>query len=126
MPEIQITEPSLLIRISKLYHEQMTDEQLYEATRGVWRIGGDRDFAQFALSIANGIVKEVYQIGAWQPAGTANYKTRPQKEVSIAGRWEFTGTVAPASVRTKYVGKSAAHYFDKGNSNPINYVGIKI
>ena len=103
----------------------MTDEQLYEATRGVWKIGEDRDSARFALSIANGMVKEVYQIGAWQPAGTANYKTRPQKDVSIPGRWEFTGTVAHASVRSKYIGNSIAHYFDKGNSNPINYVGIK-
>jgi hypothetical protein len=37
----------------------MTDRQLYEATRGVWRLGSDRDKAEYALSIGGGIVGDV-------------------------------------------------------------------
>lgn len=125
MPILNITEPALLIRISKLFKNGMTDEQLYEATRGVWKIGIDRENAQYAFSVAKGIVQEVYQIGAWQPAGSAHYKTRPRKDVSIAGRWEFTGKVAPDAVRGKYVGRSVADYFKPGNAAPVNYVNIK-
>jgi len=125
MPPIEITEPALLIRISKLFNEKMSQEQLYEATRGVWVIGIDRDQAQYALSIAGGLVREVYEIGTWQPAGTATYKTRPKTDVSIQGRWEFTGKLAPEAIRKKYIGTSVAHYFQKGNSNPINYANIK-
>ena len=77
------------------------------------------------MSVAEGIVQEVYQIGAWQPAGSADYKTRPRKDVSIAGRWEFTGKVAPEAVRGKYVGRSVADYFKPGNAAPVNYVNIK-
>jgi len=125
MPSIEITEPALLVRISKLFDEKMSEEQLYEATRGVWVIGSDRDRAEYALSVAGGLVKEVYEVGTWQPAGTATYKTRPKKDVAISGRWEFRGKIASESIRQKYIGGSVAHYFKKGNANPINYVNIK-
>jgi hypothetical protein len=122
---LTITEPALLIRIAKLYNAGMTPQQLYEATRGVWRLGPDKDSAQFALSIANGVVQEVYAVGAWHQAGTTPYFTRPLSQVSIPGRWEFTGKVAVPAIRDKYLGKSVAHYFEKGNASPVNYVNIK-
>ena len=126
MPPIEITEPALLVRISKLFHEKMSQEQLYEATRGVWTIGGNRDQARYAFSIAGGLVREVYEVGTWQPAGTSAYKTRPREDVAIPGRWEFSGKLAPEAIRQKYIGNSITHYFQRGNSNPINYVNIKL
>ncbi len=125
MPTLQITEPALLIRIAKLYKPGMNATQLWEATRGVWKTGIDREKAEYVLSVANGVVQEVYKIGAWQPAGTASYTTRARSEVQIAGRWEFTGSVAHRTVRDKYIGKSIAHYFKRGNANPVNYVNIR-
>jgi uncharacterized protein len=56
---LTVTEPALLIRIAKLFAPSMTDRQLYEATRGVWRLGSDRDKAEYALSIGGGIVGDV-------------------------------------------------------------------
>ena len=122
---VSVTEPALLIRIAKLYKPGMSPEQLYEATRGVWKLGPDKDAAEYALSVANGIVQEVYAIGAWYQAGSTPYNTRPISEVAIPGRWEFTGTIAPEAVRQKYVGSSVAHYFRPGNANPVNYVNVK-
>jgi hypothetical protein len=123
---LAITEAALLIRIAKLYRPDMSAQQLYEATRGVWRLGPDKDTAEYALSIANGVVNEVYSVGAWHKAGTTPYTTRPLEQVTIPGRWEFSGGIAPSSVRDKYVGQSVAHYFAKGNASPVNYVNIKL
>ncbi len=122
---LTVSEPALLVRIAKLYRPGMTPQQLYEATRGVWKLGPDKDAAEYALSVAGGVVREVYTVGSWHGAGTTAYATRPLAEVSIAGRWEFSGKVAPASIRDKYLGKSVAHYFSKGNASPVNYVNIK-
>ena len=36
---VEITEPTLLIRINRRYEPAMEGDALYEATRGVWRIG---------------------------------------------------------------------------------------
>jgi hypothetical protein len=122
---ITVEEPALLIRIAKLFREGMTAQEIYEATRGVWRLGGGKDSAKYALTVANGICQEVYVIGTWHAAGSTTYNTRPLSQVSIPGRWEFVGSVAPQQVRTKYIGRSLSHYFAKGNASPVNYVNIK-
>ena len=57
--EIFINESVILIRISKLFHEGMTTEELYEATRGVWKIGQRRNDPDYAFSVANGEVKSM-------------------------------------------------------------------
>ena len=121
---LTITEPSLLIRIAKLYKAGMSSLQLYEVTRGVWKLGPRRNSAEYALAIANGVVQEVYAVGAWHQAGTTPYSTRPQSQVAIQDRWEFTGTQAPTVIRNKYLLKSVAHYFQRGNARPVNYVNI--
>lgn len=124
MSEVTISEPALLIRIPKLWTATMSRQALYEATRGVWKIGERREEARFALSIADGIVREVFAIVQWHPAGTTEYQTRPRKDIEVEGRWEFTGAVAPEDVRSKYIDKSVSHYFQRGNSNPILYVNV--
>jgi hypothetical protein len=124
MPAVNITELAILIRIPKLFEPNMSATALYEATRGVWVVGERRDKVKYALSVANGTVHEVYEVGTWQPAGTASYTTRPKNKVAIKGRWEFVGKVAVPGIRNKYVGQSVAHYFERGNANPVNYVNV--
>jgi hypothetical protein len=102
----------------------MSDVALYEATRGVWKIGPRRDNAEYALAIVQGIVKEVYQIGYWQPALTTPYTSRKLDAALAAGRWEFIGKRAPDAVRDRYLRKSVAAYFKKGNQSPIVYVNV--
>ncbi|OAI06829.1 hypothetical protein [Methylomonas methanica] len=129
MTEINITEPALLIRTSRLFNEGMTARQLYDITRGVWKIGKDREKAEYAFCVAKGVVQEIYSIQEWQPAGSTPYGP-PQQDANIKdgrwdGRWEFIGKVAPETIRNKYIGRSVAHYFAMGNANPIYYVNIK-
>lgn len=122
MTDVSIDEPALLIRIAKLYSPKLSAQQLYEATRGVWRIGPRREAAKFALCVAKGEVIEVYEISAWHSAGSTPYATRPRTDVEVPGRWEFTGKLAPPAIREKYVGKSVAHYFPQGHISPVTYV----
>ena len=56
-----VMEPALLIRLTDSYRPGMSDVALYEATRGVWRIGPRREGARLALAVHDGLVKEVYQ-----------------------------------------------------------------
>lgn len=121
---IAVTEPALLIRIPKLYRPGMSHEELYDATRGVWRVGSKRERAQLALAIHNGLVLEVYEIDQWFPAGSTAYAKRMPAEVSLPDRWEFVGRVAAADVRAKYRGRSVAHYFKRGNQSPVAYVNL--
>jgi hypothetical protein len=48
----------------------MTSIELYDATRGVWKVGPRRDKARFALSVYGGVVRAVYEVAAWLPAGS--------------------------------------------------------
>ena len=124
MKHITITEPAILVRIAKLYSPRMSAQALYEATRGVWRIGQRRESVHFAIAVAEGIVREVFMVGAWYAAGTTTYHTRSPSAVQIPGRWEFVGKLASDNLRSRYVGQSVAHYFRKGGANPITYVNV--
>ena len=121
MREVTVAEPAILIRIAQLYEPGMSADQLYEATRGVWKIGNRRETVRYALAVADGIVREVYNIDCWQPAASTNYTTRQIRTVRVPGRWEFTGQLASLAFRATYVGLSVAHYFASGNANPIMY-----
>jgi hypothetical protein len=118
----EITEPSILIRINRLYRYDMVDEEIYEATRGKWKIGSRRNKAKYAFAIFRGIIREIYLIEKWLPSGAMPYNTGVQKNRHIPGRWEFAGSLADGTIRGKYLNKSAEHYFARGAQNPITYV----
>jgi len=119
-----IVDPVVLIRVPQAYRPGMSGVDLYEVTRGVWKIGPRRDKAEYALAVYDGIVREAYQIECWQPAWTTPYRTRKFENVKVPGRWEFVGSVAPETVRARYVGKSVRDRFSFGSRNPIMYVNV--
>lgn len=121
---VEIVDPVLLIRITRLYRDDMTAEELYDATRAAWVLGRRREDAEYALAVFGGIVREVYSIDSWHPGGTT---------LAISGihdahgprdpdRWEFIGKVAPERVRSRYIGCSVSEYLPKGLRNPVTYV----
>jgi uncharacterized protein len=119
---VSITEPSLLIRINQLYRPGMTALALYEATRGIWTCAPPRrDNARFALAVYQGVVREVYKIHSWHPAGTLQYQTRSPEDVMAPDRCEFSGTVAE-QLAPKYRGGSVEQYFSQGARLPFTYV----
>lgn len=114
--KVKVGHKAILITINKLYRSDMTPLELYEATRGIWRMSGRRDQVEFAMAVYQGIVREVYRIKKWYPSGTLKYETRDSSNFKGRGRWEFEGEVAN-DIRSNYVGFSV----EKGGQNPIRY-----
>lgn len=111
-----LIEPTMLIKINRLYREGMSDSELYEVTRKWWKIRIERaSTMKYALAVVNGTVREVFTIVKWQ------------KDTDVGenydGRICFEGFVAESSVRERFINKSVAHLFPKGAANPIRYFG---
>jgi len=116
----KIKHKAILIVINRLYRSDMTAEELYEATRGIWKIGPKRNEAELAMAVYQGIIREVYKIRRWLPAGTFNYKTRDSRNFKNSGRWEFEGEIAQ-DVRDRYLDFSVRHLLGRKGQNPIRY-----
>lgn len=121
--KVTIKEPGIVIRINRLYRPGMTPTELYDATRGVWVVGPQREKAKYAFAIFGGVIREVYEIAQWLPAGST-LSTRPPGDVRAPGRWEFVGRLAPERLRKQYLDRYVGHTFRQGNQNPISYVNI--
>lgn len=111
---VQITEPSLLITVNRLYERNIAPERLYEITRGNWVLGERRNKAKFGIAVFRGLVRQVYSIAGWErcEARSPEQKNR--------NRWRFTGAVAPEMQHL--VGGSVAGQIKAGAQNPIAYV----
>ncbi len=105
----------------------MSFTALYEITREIWVLGERRNQARFAMAVYAGIVREVYKIESWHPAGSTTYSTRSQTELAKQKdrRWEFTGQVALEPERSRYKGRSVAHLFRAGQQSPVVGIGLK-
>jgi uncharacterized protein len=117
---VDVTVPALLIRVNRLYRHMMPALDLYEATRGIWKLGPRRMQAKFAFAVFEGVVREVFEIESWHRAGKTAYTTRTTDGFAESLRWEFTGHVA--QIRDEYVNRSVASYFKKGQQSPVVYV----
>lgn len=118
---VEVRVSTLLIRINRLYRHDMTPVELYEATRGTWKLGERRKGARYAFAVFEGVVREVYEIEAWHRAGTTPYATRDASKLKL-DRWEFAGRIADESIRSEYVGGSVAAYFRRWQQTPTVYV----
>ena len=92
----------------------MSDDELFEITRGDWVIGIRREKARYAFAVYNGIVRAVYVIEAWNPVvnNDPNHKN--------SNRWRFDGTFAHELQH--YVDGSTVRYAVLGAQNPIRYI----
>ena len=123
--QIDITEPCVLIRISKAYRSRITPTQLYDATRSSWVVGKKkREQAKFALAVFEGVVREVYEISTWVEAGETYREDNPNGNF-VEGRWEFVGKVADETIRSKYRNGYVGDIFSHGARNPITYCNIE-
>lgn len=106
--ELHTDQAVLLININRMYYREITDEELYDATRKEWVIGKRRENAKYAIATYRGLTREVYEISKW-------YHIRDK-------RWGFEGCKASEDIRSALRYKSIAAYFKKGSSNPIKYI----
>ncbi len=121
--KVEITEPSILIRINQKFRYSMSEIELFDITRGYWKLNPERaKDAKYGFAVYEGIIQEVYTIIQWLPAGST-FNVRDEEVPP--GRFEFIGNIADEEVRRKYRYKSVEHYFKRGNSNPIMYVNVE-
>ena len=96
------------ILINRHYRPTFGDLETFEITRGIWSkkmvtISGD---AKYAYATFKGVVKDIYEIHSWVPAGTQEYFTRKlDPERLEKARWEFVGRKASNELRELYIGK---------------------
>lgn len=108
-----IDDPVILINIKNLYQRNMTETEIYNATRKSWRISINRiKNSRIGCSVYRGIIREVFVIEQWLPS--------PEVE----GKYMFQGKVAPKDIKNKYINKSVSKYWKKGSQNPIKYVNL--
>lgn len=120
---VEITDPVLLIRINQQYRHQLSALELYEATRGVWKVAAARaSTVRFAFAVFEGVVREVYEIESWHPAGNSAYQTRSAEDTDAPGRLEFSAHVAPDEIRRRYRGHSVRAYLSRNVQSPVLYV----
>ncbi len=116
----EIDDPVLLIRINQNFYHGMSAMELYENTRGIWKLGERRETARYALAVYRGVVREVFHIESWHPAGSTPYTTRDE-DLTDSAKWEFVGDVAGEEIRQKYLFKSVKDRFPFGFAGSVKY-----
>ncbi len=128
MPEeAEIRHKVVFVKLAQTYREGISDQELYEAARGVWNLSPEtaRDY-RYVLALWEGFVIEVYHVDRWQPANPAHYPSRnlqPTDFIPGSGYLctEFEGAVAPAEIRRQYLGKSVRSHFAAGGQVTCQY-----
>src|SRR5438105_2762518 len=119
----EITDPVIAININRTYSPTLSSQELYEFTRGIWRLNRIRaDQAKYAFAVYQGEIKEVYEIKKWLSAGSTPYEFRIHSEAQTKGRFEFLGNLAEDMIRHRYLGKFLP---EKHVQNPIKYFNCK-
>ena len=124
-----IDEPVIAININQQYPHVRNAEDLYNATRGIWRVSLERaNKANYAFAVYKGVIKEVYEIDKWIPASKDTREYWKERESAQGkyfppevheGRSEFIGKLAPEVIRKKYLGQRLPV---KSTQNPIRYI----
>lgn len=112
-PTPPIDAPVIMFKINRAWHTDHSERDIYEATRGHWKIGWDaRTRARYALGVAFGIVRGAYEIESWFES----------QQAGDNGRWGFVGRPAPEL--THVVGTNIRGINLDGSQNPYRkYLG---
>ena len=103
--------PVILININNLYQRNMSEKEIYDATRKSWKVNINRvSNIKIACSVYRGIIREVFLIDKWIPSS------------EVKGRYMFEGKIASKDIRDKYLSKFVSKYWKKGSQNPIKYI----
>ncbi len=112
LDEDEITDRLILMKITRLYRPGMSEEELYEVTRGWWYCAPERHEPELALALYDGVVRAVYRIHGWEVAAGDEGKRRKRRG--------FRGEVASDKVE-QYVWRSVRRLVREGR-NPIHYL----
>ena len=106
---------ALLINVNR----SATEISLYEATRYAWKVALKKAVrAEVILPVVQGLIVGAFVARRWLPATQEHFPNRDP----MPGRFAFDGSVAPAELIQRYVGKRVPDSFRKrGAANPVKY-----
>ena len=119
--KIKAKHAGIAFLLNSTYKSGMSEVALFESTRGVWHNPRRDESIKYAYATYGGLIKEVYEIHSWVPAGTQQYFERELIDEDIVNRWEFIGKKASQEVRELYIGKILEK--DRSFGSPFVYVG---
>ena len=112
----------LILRLNQHWRPNIPDGELYDITRGIWKLGMRRERVEVVLAVANGIVRKIYIPESWHPAGTTNYTYKhPDVDEKHSSRWEFIGKEATKKEHLEYLYIDVSWYYKKGEQTSTRY-----
>lgn len=109
--DAEFKENAILININKLYRREMSQNEVYEATRKHWKIDIEKARKiKLVCSVSQGIIRGVFYQDKWL------ISKRTDK------RAYFVGRIANKKDVDRYLNKSVRGYWKKGSQYPIKYI----
>ncbi len=98
-----------IILVNQFYKPNFTPLETLEIVRGIWikkliSIAKNSKNPKYAFAAYNGIIKEVYEVFDWVPAGTQQYFTREFNSDQLKDKYEFVGKISN-DLSNLYTGK---------------------
>ncbi len=110
----------LLVRIRTEYYHRLSERGMYEWTRGFWNRSVEYvQPAQYALTVINGKVAEVYKIKEWIPAKDVDNYLYTYMKSKHDGKIAFVGKVARRDIRDYYIGRRVDSLYQYGESSRL-------
>ncbi len=130
--EEDIKHKILVIKINKLYRRNMSDDELYDSVRGVWRASmNNAQSVEYVFGVYNSLIVAVYKPTRWYKCKEAPEK-RPRQDEILTPQTEnriffvdegFEQGYPHDENETFYFGKSIAGLkLNQGAQNPITYL----
>lgn len=135
LKEEDINHKILVIKINKLYHRNMSADELYDSVRGIWRASMKNvKSVEYVVGVYNSLIVAVYKPTEWYRCKDAMTK-RPRQDVALNSNEEnrlffvdenFECGVPMDVNESFYYGKSIEGLkLDHGAQNPITYLNPK-
>ena len=115
----------VFVNISRQYRENLTSNELYDATRWAWRVNGNRaNRCQYVFAVHGNTVVGIFANPIWErvDAQAIEDVLPPIPDVNRGIRWFFTCNNKAQFCNSKLIGKQlAADVYRQVAQNPIQY-----
>lgn len=106
-PTPPIEVPLIMVKINRGWRPDMNDDEIYEQTRGHWKISEHvRREATYVLGVGFGVIRGAYKVDSWFPS----------QQPGEVDRWGFVGRSAPELAHV--LGTQVRNAFLPGSQNP--------
>ena len=125
--KVNVTHKVIVFKLNQEWHRHISDNELYEVTRGYWRIDMKRALeAQFVFATYKGLIKAIYKPNRWikvtEDKNTLKEAPRVnQYDPKRLDRIYFVGEKAEKEIEEMYLNKEISYYI-RNSQNPVLYI----